>query len=113
MGSKHAIMIVSKVCLGSFATEKEDFMIYGYCRVSTNHQRITRQITNIRAIYPSATLIKEFFTGTTQNRPLWDKPECDHLPSNGPENIHRAASALTIFHLSAKSPFFVQCRPIT
>lgn len=48
-------------------------MIYGYCRVSTNHQRITRQITNIRAIYPSATLIKEFFTGTTQNRPLWDK----------------------------------------
>ena len=48
-------------------------MIYGYCRVSTNHQRIARQITNIKAVYPSATLIKEFFTGTTQNRPLWDK----------------------------------------
>ncbi len=48
-------------------------MIYGYCRVSTKHQRITRQITNIQEIYPSATIIKEFFTGTTQNRPLWDK----------------------------------------
>ena len=48
-------------------------MIYGYCRVSTTHQRITRQITNIKELYPSATFIKEFYTGTTQNRPLWDK----------------------------------------
>ena len=48
-------------------------MIYGYCRVSTKHQRITRQITNIKELYPSATIVKEFFTGTTQSRPLWDK----------------------------------------
>ena len=48
-------------------------MIYGYCRVSTKHQRITRQVTNIKEVYPSATIIKEFYTGTTQNRPLWDK----------------------------------------
>ena len=48
-------------------------MVYGYCRVSTKHQRITRQITNITELYPNATLIKEFYTGTTQNRPLWDK----------------------------------------
>ncbi len=48
-------------------------MIYGYCRVSTKHQKITRQVTNIREIYPEATFIKEFYTGTTQNRPLWDK----------------------------------------
>ena len=48
-------------------------MIYGYCRVSTNRQRITRQVTNIKELYPEATLIKEFYTGTTQNRPLWDK----------------------------------------
>ena len=47
-------------------------MIYGYCRVSTKHQRITRQITNIKEIYPTATIIKEFYTGTTQNRPRWD-----------------------------------------
>ncbi len=48
-------------------------MTYGYCRVSTKHQRITRQVTNIKEIYADAILIKEFYTGTTQNRPLWDK----------------------------------------
>ena len=46
-------------------------MIYAYCRVSTQHQKIARQITNITAIYPNATIIREFFTGTTQNRPQW------------------------------------------
>ena len=44
---------------------------YGYCRVSTQHQRITRQITNITEIYPSAKIIKEFYTGTRQDRPNW------------------------------------------
>lgn len=48
-------------------------MIYGYARVSTNHQRITRQITNIKEVEGHAIIIKEFYTGTTQNRPLWDK----------------------------------------
>ena len=48
-------------------------MIYGYCRVSTKHQRITRQVTNVTDIYPEANIIKEFYTGTTQNRPKWDK----------------------------------------
>ena len=48
-------------------------MIYGYCRVSTSHQKITRQITNIKELYPKANLIKEFYTGTTQSRPLWEK----------------------------------------
>ena len=48
-------------------------MVYGYCRVSTSHQRITRQITNILNAYKSVNLIKEFYTGTTQSRPLWDK----------------------------------------
>lgn len=48
-------------------------MIYAYCRVSTKHQRITRQITNITEIYPAATIIREFYTGTTQNRPAWEK----------------------------------------
>ena len=48
-------------------------MVYGYCRVSTNHQRITRQVTNIKEEHPHAIIIKEFYTGTTQNRPLWDK----------------------------------------
>ena len=48
-------------------------MVYGYCRVSTKHQRITRQITNIKEVYPNATIIREFYTGTTQNRPHWEK----------------------------------------
>ena len=48
-------------------------MIYAYCRVSTQHQKIARQITNITAVYPNATIIREFFTGTTQNRPQWEK----------------------------------------
>ena len=48
-------------------------MIIGYCRVSTQHQKITRQVTNITEMYPNAMLIKEFYTGTTQDRPLWDK----------------------------------------
>lgn len=48
-------------------------MVYGYCRVSTKHQRITRQVTNITELYPEVFIIREFYTGTTQNRPLWDK----------------------------------------
>ena len=48
-------------------------MIYAYCRVSTTHQRIARQITNITAIYPTATIIREFYTGTKQDRPNWNK----------------------------------------
>ena len=48
-------------------------MIYGYCRVSTKHQRITRQVTNIKELYPNAVIMKEFYTGTTQNRPHWDR----------------------------------------
>ncbi len=48
-------------------------MIYGYCRVSTKHQRIARQITNITSVYPTATIIREFYTGTTQSRPQWEK----------------------------------------
>ena len=46
---------------------------YAYCRVSTTHQRIARQITNITAIYPKATIIREFYTGTKQDRPNWNK----------------------------------------
>ena len=48
-------------------------MIYGYCRVSTQHQRIVRQVNNIKDLYPRAEIIKEWYTGTTQTRPLWDQ----------------------------------------
>ena len=48
-------------------------MIYAYCRVSTQHQKLARQITNITALYPTATIIKEFYTGTKQDRPNWNR----------------------------------------
>ena len=48
-------------------------MIYAYCRVSTTHQKLTRQITNITAVYPTATIVREFYTGTKQDRPNWNK----------------------------------------
>ncbi len=48
-------------------------MIYGYCRVSTAHQRIVRQVSNIKELFPKADIVKEWYTGTTQSRPLWDQ----------------------------------------
>lgn len=38
--------------------------IWGFARVSTKHQRIERQIKNIKAIYPDAVIIQEVYTGT-------------------------------------------------
>ena len=46
---------------------------YAYCRVSTPHQRLERQITNITEIYPKAVIFREFYTGTVQTRPNWNK----------------------------------------
>ena len=39
-------------------------MIYGYARVSTARQDITRQIRNITTIAPDVKIYKEVFTGT-------------------------------------------------
>ena len=41
-------------------------MTYGYVRVSTIHQRMERQITNILEIEPKATIFKEHFKGILQ-----------------------------------------------
>ena len=46
---------------------------YAYCRVSTQHQKLARQITNITASYPRVTVIREFYTGTKQDRPNWNR----------------------------------------
>ena len=46
---------------------------YGYCRVSTTHQNLTRQENNIKELFPNAIIIKEKFTGTTSARPQWEK----------------------------------------
>ena len=37
---------------------------YGYARISTSRQNIERQIRNIKAEYPNATIVKETYTGT-------------------------------------------------
>lgn len=47
--------------------------IYGYARVSTTKQNISRQIDNIKSRYPEAVIIAESYTGTTMQRPAWDK----------------------------------------
>ena len=47
--------------------------IYGYCRISTKQQSIERQIRNIRAEYNTAAIVTEAYSGTTLNRPEWNK----------------------------------------
>lgn len=39
-------------------------MQYGYCRISTGKQNIERQVRNILAEYPDATIVREVYTGT-------------------------------------------------
>lgn len=48
-------------------------MTYGYCRISRSTQNIERQARNITEYDPKAKLIKEAYTGTTQERPAWLK----------------------------------------
>ena len=46
---------------------------YGYARISTSHQRIARQIENIKKAYPDAVIIEEIFTGTkVVGRSAWN-----------------------------------------
>ena len=47
--------------------------IYGYCRVSTKKQNITRQVNNIKRAFPNADIVCETFTGTKLDRPEWNK----------------------------------------
>ena len=47
--------------------------MYGYCRISQKKQSIERQIRNIKAAFPDAVIIEEAYTGTTTDRPQWNK----------------------------------------
>ena len=47
--------------------------IYGYCRISTPKQSIERQVRNISSQFPEAIIIREAYTGTTFDRPLWNR----------------------------------------
>lgn len=50
-------------------------VIYGYVRVSTKKQKPGRQIENIKAVYPDAIIVTEMYSGTTLDRPKWNKLE--------------------------------------
>lgn len=47
--------------------------VYGYCRVSTKHQSIDRQVANIKGVCDDAVFYCEAFTGTKMDRPEWNK----------------------------------------
>ena len=48
--------------------------LYGYCRISIKTMNIERQVRNILAVYPTAHIVKEAFTGTKiQGRKELDK----------------------------------------
>ena len=47
--------------------------IFGMARVSTQRQKLDRQISNIKAAYPTADIRREHYTGTTTNRPQWSR----------------------------------------
>ncbi len=48
-------------------------MVYGYCRISRQQQRIERQELNIKKAYPTAIIIKEIFTGRIIQRKELDR----------------------------------------
>lgn len=69
-----AIIKVSNLTKVRNNTKKErKKMIYGYCRVSTQHQSLERQRTKILRAYPEAKLFEDKWTGREMRRPNWDK----------------------------------------
>ena len=46
---------------------------YGYCRISTKKQSISRQVRNIEQAFPDAVMIQEAYSGTTIDRREWNK----------------------------------------
>lgn len=59
--------------MGNTATTEDTRMIVGYARVSTPQQKLARQVENIKNAYPDAVVIEEKYTGTTENRPKYQK----------------------------------------
>lgn len=47
--------------------------IFGYARISTMKQSLARQIENIKSKYPDAVILTETYSGTTLDRPTWNK----------------------------------------
>ena len=47
--------------------------VYGYCRISTARQNIERQERNIKEYDSNAVILKEAYTGTEDDRPVFTK----------------------------------------
>ena len=47
--------------------------IWGYCRVSTKSQKLERQVENLLKYEPKVKILKEKYTGTTTDRPVFNK----------------------------------------
>lgn len=47
--------------------------VYGYCRVSTEKQKLGKQFDNIKSLYKDAKIYSEKYTGTTTDRKQWNK----------------------------------------
>lgn len=47
--------------------------VYGYVRISTKKQSLERQIRNIKKEYSDAIIIREIYTGTSNERKEWNK----------------------------------------
>lgn len=47
--------------------------VYGYCRVSTEKQRLERQVRNIKKSCPEAVIVTDTYTGARNDRPGWTK----------------------------------------
>ena len=53
--------------------EEGGIMIYGYVRISTPKQSLSRQVDNIKQQYPDAIIVEEVYTGRLIARPNWEK----------------------------------------
>ena len=51
----------------------ENETIWGYCRVSTKSQKLERQVENLIKYEPQVKILKEKYTGTTTDRPVFNK----------------------------------------
>ena len=51
----------------------KDESIILYCRISNPSQNIERQVRNLKEKYPTGVIVKETYTGTRLDRPMWEK----------------------------------------
>ena len=65
---------------------------YGYARISTKKQSLDRQIENICKYESTAKIIAETFSGTTANRPQWQRLKAETITA-----VHEGEQVTIIF----------------